>query len=64
MPFSPIALEFFLRLMVMRAGGEVTVMAESEELARADDLTLFAERVEGGIRFTTARTDDASAGHA
>ncbi len=61
-----VELEFFLRLMILRLGGSVTIDADSDEVHSSDDVSLFMERTEDGrgIIFTTARTGDERAGHA
>jgi hypothetical protein len=63
---GPVELEFFLRLMILRLGGSVTVEADSDEVLSCDDVALFMEQSETGrgIVFTTVRTGDEWAGHA
>lgn len=65
MIFSSITLELFLRVMVLRAGGEAILDAASDEMQTIDNVTLFIERVsESGIKLTTVRIDESRAGHA
>lgn len=66
MIFTAEALGLFLRLMLARAGGSATFLADSEELHNSDDLQLFAEATDDGrgITLMVHRIDDTQAGHA
>ena len=59
-------LGLFLRLAIMRLGGEMTLRIDSREMETSDQIELFANVTEdeGGIVLTVRRVDEENAGHA
>jgi hypothetical protein len=63
MPVTAEALELFLRLAILKLGGELLINVADAEAA--EGTTLFIERIdERAIRFTTVRINDDMVGHA
>ena len=67
MIFSATELELFLRVLILRLGGEAVLSTDDRDIAAIDHYMLFAEAVKGdeqAIRFTVSRVDEDQAGHA
>lgn len=67
MTFTATELELFLRVLILRLGGEATFTTDDSDINAIDHYLLFAESVQGSenaIKFTVARVDEDQAGHA
>lgn len=67
MTFTATELELFLRVLILRLGGEVVLSTDDRDLMAIDHYLLFAEAVPGdgrAIKFVTVRVDEEHAGHA
>jgi hypothetical protein len=67
MIFSATELELFLRVLILRLGGEAVLSTDDRDIAAIDHYLLFAEAVQGrdnAIKFSVARVDEEQAGHA
>lgn len=67
MIFTATELELFLRVLLLRLGGEAVLSTDDCDLQAIDHYMLFAEAVKGdgqAIKFTVSRVDEEQAGHA
>ena len=67
MIFSATELELFLRVLILRLGGEAVLSTDDADLQAIDHYLLFAEAVQGhdhAIKFSVCRVDESQAGHA
>lgn len=67
MMFTATELELFLRVLLLRLGGEATLSTDDRDIAAIDNYMLFAEAVPGdrhAIKFSVALVDEGQAGHA
>jgi predicted metalloprotease len=64
--FDVHTLELFLKVLILRQGGSVTINADSKEMAAIDDVVLFANSEDEGrgLTLSTARVGEDVAGHA
>mgnify|MGYP003653917420 FL=1 len=67
MTFTATELELFLRVLILRLGGEAVLSTDDRDLMAIDHYLLFAESMPGdgrAIKFSTVRVDEEHAGHA
>lgn len=64
--FSAYVLEMWLRIAVLRGGGELIIRLDDADLVAIDEIQMFAEAIDDGdaLKLTTARVNDERAGHA
>jgi len=67
MTFTATELELFLRVLILRLGGEAVLSTDDRDLMAIDHYLLFAESVPNdgqAIKFSVVRVDEEHAGHA
>ena len=67
MIFSATELELFLRVLILRLGGEAVLSTDDKDIVAIDHYQLFAEAVPGdqqAIKFSVALVDEGRAGRA
>lgn len=67
MMFTATELELFLRVLILRCGGEAVFSTDDADINAIDHYLLFAESMPGDgqrIKFSVARVDEEQAGHA
>lgn len=67
MTFTATELELFMRILLVRLGGEAVLSTSDADMQAIDHYTLFAESVQGddtAIKFSVVQIDFSQAGHA